>query len=926
MDPGTALGVASLGLEVCKILLIFYQDFQSQNSDIKEVYDSIRRLGHLFEQCQVVIQRVTANNDTRKTVDECLADCLEDVKELERQAKKLTGDPDLKTVFDKLKVGGRKLAYPFRRGTLQQLKGFVTNTLDSLAVAIDLLQLDISVDGSAALKAQVADILHQMNAIANSIRTIDTTTQMIAKDVGTALSIAQQQELDAALNWLNAPDPSTNHEEARKKHEEGTGEWFLASKEYKDWVEAENRLGQAVLDQFGAFTDETTEYRESTPCSTRDIREAMQRNQAVSVRLSEESINPDIQLFIERRLERDLNFDSGKKRFLLEHKTEIKEAFEQKAGGMSRWAYCQLEEIKRAKYFRKIELSKVLARLPSSLAETYERILLRLPEQCSRDVRKALIWLAFSRDHLTAQMLTEACITSPDENPFVDEGSRDTMPEMLEVLSSLLQIEGQGDGEDKTEKNLAQRRVQLAHFSVKEFLVDSRTENGPASFFYLDIGTAQDFLAQSCSAYMIHCYEHHRGSASSRNEQPLLKYACDYWISHKRAAEQRPVHTLTHQHHLRVLQDSRILVWWHRLSGIRVCGSWPPLVLAAFCNLPRTCLHLVQQTRAPDVEGPGDPSNPKLFERPGQTGSPLSTAARNGYMGIVELLFEHDADPNFTPRFPPLVSAVLGRNDDIARILLRQPTVDVSSALPNGSSALHHACRIGHTSLAMELIRREADVHSRTSYRETPLLVACGHNASPQLIRVLVDAGSDVTVRNTHGDSTIHQAALACRDDTADETTFMERAGILIRHGCPVDSRNATGATALHAAASTGNSRVVKVLIRLGLDVNTIDLAKSTLLWKLSASSRGSTTQNGVESVATLLSRGADVDPHSHDASVPTPLEVACQHKHITEIELLMDNGAETRRPLAVVERGGHGDSVTSKEERDKARAVARLL
>lgn len=66
----------------------------------------------------------------------------------------------------------------------------------------------------------------------------------------------------------------------------------------------------------------------------KDIREAMRSNQATSIRLSEENINADIQLFVERRLERDIDFDKGKKKVLLEHETEIKQAFKQKAGGM----------------------------------------------------------------------------------------------------------------------------------------------------------------------------------------------------------------------------------------------------------------------------------------------------------------------------------------------------------------------------------------------------------------------------------------------------------------------------------------------------------------------------------------------------------------------------------------------------------------
>jgi hypothetical protein len=40
---------------------------------------------------------------------------------------------------------------------------------------------------------------------------------------------------NSILNWLKGSDPSTNFIAARKKHEEGTGDWWLRSKEFQSW-------------------------------------------------------------------------------------------------------------------------------------------------------------------------------------------------------------------------------------------------------------------------------------------------------------------------------------------------------------------------------------------------------------------------------------------------------------------------------------------------------------------------------------------------------------------------------------------------------------------------------------------------------------------------------------------------------------------
>ena len=43
------------------------------------------------------------------------------------------------------------------------------------------------------------------------------------------------QDVANINHWLNAPDPSSNHNNARKKRQPTTGEWFLKSANFSDW-------------------------------------------------------------------------------------------------------------------------------------------------------------------------------------------------------------------------------------------------------------------------------------------------------------------------------------------------------------------------------------------------------------------------------------------------------------------------------------------------------------------------------------------------------------------------------------------------------------------------------------------------------------------------------------------------------------------
>jgi hypothetical protein len=42
---GTAVGIASLGIQVCQGLLSYYSDWKDYNSDVSSTYDAITDLG-----------------------------------------------------------------------------------------------------------------------------------------------------------------------------------------------------------------------------------------------------------------------------------------------------------------------------------------------------------------------------------------------------------------------------------------------------------------------------------------------------------------------------------------------------------------------------------------------------------------------------------------------------------------------------------------------------------------------------------------------------------------------------------------------------------------------------------------------------------------------------------------------------------------
>lgn len=130
-------------------------------------------------------------------------------------------------------------------------------------------------------------------------------------------------------------------------------------------------------------------------------------------------------------------------------------------------------------------------------------------------------------------------------------------------------------------------------------------------------------------------------------------------------------------------------------------------------------------------------------------------------MQMAELLLKYGADPNI--RRPAEISAlhdaVMYGRADIAELLIEHGA-DVNIRNWNNETPLHYACDNligpdeGRLELMQLLIEKGADVNALNDERETPL-----HNATHTcpnddftILKVLLDAGADASIRSTSGD------------------------------------------------------------------------------------------------------------------------------------------------------------------------------
>jgi ankyrin repeat protein len=122
--------------------------------------------------------------------------------------------------------------------------------------------------------------------------------------------------------------------------------------------------------------------------------------------------------------------------------------------------------------------------------------------------------------------------------------------------------------------------------------------------------------------------------------------------------------------------------------------------------------------------------------------SVLMLAALKGYLPLVKQLLEHDADVNKT-----------------------------------GWTPLHYAASSGHLSVIELLLHNSAYIDAESPNGTTPLMMAAMY-ASPEAVKVLIQAGADLNLRNQLGLSALDFAVRASRQNSKEliETALQRQA------------------------------------------------------------------------------------------------------------------------------------------------------
>ncbi|KAF8486721.1 hypothetical protein F5888DRAFT_164352 [Russula emetica] len=458
------------------------------------------------------------------------------------------------------------------------------------------------------------------------------------------------------------------------------------------------------------------------------------------------------------------NLDTNMRRWKKEDKEFVVKTLAERADGMFRWTFCQLEVLRDC---LPSSVRRFLDELPESLDETYERVLREIKKPNRDHARHLLQCLVVAIRPLRVEELADVLaidFNDAEGIPKLNPNWRweDQERALLTSCSSLIAIVDTDDS----------RVVQFSHFSVKEYLTSERlaTSSQDVSRYHISFEAAHTILAQACVSVLLRLDDDDEQDDVEK-KAPLAVYAAEYWVRH--AQFEDVTSRIKGMEHLFDL-DKPYFAAWRQLYDI---------------DISRPSRSVFSQ-----------------FGRKSKSGAkiPLYYAALCGFANLVEqLIAKHPQHVNAIDGcyMTPAVAALAGGHFQVAQVLHRNK----SSVEPRGfceNTPLHSAAFYRDLEMVQVLLEFGADINSKNRRRRTPLDYASqiGHR---EVARLLIAHGADPNTQDLNGSTPLHHAS---------EFGRIEIVRLLIEHGANVEVKDDEGMTPLDFASGEQREEIIRLL------------------------------------------------------------------------------------------------------------------
>jgi hypothetical protein len=431
------------------------------------------------------------------------------------------------------------------------------------------------------------------------------------------------------------------------------------------------------------------------------------------------------------------------------------------------WLHLTFDIIEKSpgEYSRRLDIEKLLSRLPSQVSDAYENILSRSTNQSRTRILLQIILAAIRPLTLDeANVAFTLAIREQEPNSHTKVESelwpRENFQRYITNLCGLF-------------ISVYDSKLSFIHQTAREFLLDSKQEgNWKGSF---DMAQSHNIISRSCLLYLLLPDINGPIEDGNPTQYPYLAYAADFWPLH--FVSQKAADANAFRKYARTLCNTtghQASIWVPSCLRYRHLHwkGWSDLALASYLGLSEVVEDILFKEK-PDVDLETENDN-----NIGRT--PLSWAAEGGYEAVVKLLLEKGAE--------------IEAGDDIF-----------------GRTPLSLAAEGGHEAVVKLLLKKGAEIEAGDNGEfdsRTPLLWAVGEGHET-VVKLLLENGAEIEAkdRGEFGRTPLSWAAGGGYEIVVE---------LLLEKGAEIEAKDRAGRTPLWWAAGRGHEIVVKLLLGRG--------------------------------------------------------------------------------------------------------------
>ncbi|CAG7557563.1 unnamed protein product [Fusarium equiseti] len=151
---GTAVGITSLGIQVCQGLIKYLRAVRGRKEEIAESVREVDRVVSLLSSVNRLVPRVGSANETAQLRD-CLKNCHTELKNIETLLTELKDAQQSNKAMQRAANAMRSITYPFQQAKLTALRQSLRSVLHDLTLIISIVSL--------ASKSTIQDTINTMS-------------------------------------------------------------------------------------------------------------------------------------------------------------------------------------------------------------------------------------------------------------------------------------------------------------------------------------------------------------------------------------------------------------------------------------------------------------------------------------------------------------------------------------------------------------------------------------------------------------------------------------------------------------------------------------------------------------------------------------------------------------------------------------------